>query len=140
MPTYTVIVKKSIARGVGNENPKEVTGDLPYLQQYFGYTLECGNSWNKKINRYPKTIKSFISNLQKSYEEKEAACYNRTHVSLKEPAKQEVSQSRFGTEQTPTVEEQLHNLAILKENADKIESMKKIDSSVLNRNDVILAQ
>ena len=35
---------------------------------YFGYTLECGASWqhergNKKINRNPKTIKSLITNL-----------------------------------------------------------------------------
>lgn len=35
---------------------------------YYGYTLECGQSWqhekgNKKINRKPTTIKSLISNL-----------------------------------------------------------------------------
>jgi len=35
---------------------------------YYGYTLECGASWqhekgNKKINRKPTTIKSLISNL-----------------------------------------------------------------------------
>ena len=36
--------------------------------KYFGYTLECGASWqhergNKKINRNPKTIKGLITNL-----------------------------------------------------------------------------
>jgi len=75
--TYTVIVARS------GKNSREVTGDLPYLLGYFRYTLEIGNSYNKKINRYPKTIGSFISNLQKSYEEKEACCYDRTDVSLK---------------------------------------------------------
>lgn len=35
----------------------------------FGYTLECGNSWNPKINRYPKTLKSLITALTKSAEE-----------------------------------------------------------------------
>lgn len=65
-----------------------VEGTLDYLvNQYFGYTLEIGNSWNKKITRYPKTIKSFVSNLQKSYEEKEAQCYERTFVSLVEEIK-----------------------------------------------------
>ena len=59
-----------------------VEGDLDYLKDYFGYTLECGASWNRKINRYPKTIKSFIKNLQLSYEEVEASCYIRTHVKL----------------------------------------------------------
>ena len=62
---------------------KIVEGTLDYLiNQYFGYTLEIGASWNPKIQRYPKTIKSFVSNLQKSYEEKEAACYERTYVYL----------------------------------------------------------
>jgi len=62
---------------------KIVEGTLDYLlNDYFGYTLEIGASWNRKINRHPKTIKSFISNLQKSYEEKEAACYERTSVEL----------------------------------------------------------
>ena len=36
--------------------------------RYYGYTLECGESWqhetgNKKINRNPKSIKSLITNL-----------------------------------------------------------------------------
>ena len=59
-----------------------VEGTLEYLIGYFSYTLEIGNSWNRKINRTPKTIKSFVTNLQKSYEEKEASCYERTFVDL----------------------------------------------------------
>lgn len=59
-----------------------ITGTLEYLQQYFNYTLECGASWNRKINATPKTIKAFIKNLQASYEEVEASCYERTHVEL----------------------------------------------------------
>lgn len=36
--------------------------------EYYGYTLECGYSWqhekgNKKINVHPKTIGSLITNL-----------------------------------------------------------------------------
>jgi hypothetical protein len=58
-------------------------GTIEYLVNHvFGYTLEIGASWNKKINRRPKTISSFLSNLQKSYDEKEACCYNRTSVKL----------------------------------------------------------
>jgi hypothetical protein len=59
-----------------------VEGTLEYLIGYFGYTLEIGNSWNRKINRTPKTIKSFVTNLQKAFEEKEASCYERTFVDL----------------------------------------------------------
>ena len=56
------------------------------LKQYFGYTLEIGRSWNRKI-KHPndiKTIKQFITALEKSYDEKEANCYNRTSVSYVE--------------------------------------------------------
>ena len=64
----------------GRENI--IDGTLEELINYFSYALEIGNSWDRRINRNPKTIKSFIINLQKSYEEKESACYNRTSVSL----------------------------------------------------------
>jgi len=80
---FTIILKQ-FGRGQTRE-PREVVGDLPTLQKYFDYTLECGQSWNPKIKRQPKTIKSFIKNLQMSYEEKEASCYTRTLVSLKTP-------------------------------------------------------
>jgi hypothetical protein len=59
-----------------------IEGTLQYLIDYFSYTLEIGNSWNPKISRNPKTIKSFISNLEKSFEEKEGACYERTSIYL----------------------------------------------------------
>ena len=39
-----------------------------FINNVFGYTLEVGNSWNKKVNRYPKTIKSLITNLNKAAE------------------------------------------------------------------------
>lgn len=59
-----------------------VEGTLDYLNEYFGYTLEIGHSWNPKIVLRPKTITSFVSNLQRAYGEKEACCYNRTFVHL----------------------------------------------------------
>lgn len=76
MKTYQVKIDHT------RRGEKVVSGTLEELINYFGYTLEIGNSWNKKINRTPKTIKSFVTNLQKSYEEKEASCYERTFVSL----------------------------------------------------------
>ena len=75
--TYTIIKTRK-----GRES--EISGTLEELQEYFDYTFEVGHSWNSKIIRKPKTIKSFISNLQKSYEEKEGACFERTFVELKE--------------------------------------------------------
>lgn len=77
---YTV--KTTCPRHNGSDRVNTQTGTLEELIGYFSYTLEIGNSWNKKISRSPKTIKSFVSNLQASYEEKEASCYNRTSVEL----------------------------------------------------------
>ena len=61
-----------------------IEGDLEYLKNYFSYTLEIGRNWNKKIKHISdiKTIKSFITNLEKSFDEKEASCYERTSIRL----------------------------------------------------------
>ena len=63
---------------------KEITGTLEYLTDYFSYTLLIGKSHNAKINLKPKTIKSLVSNLQRSFEIKESSCYERTFISQKE--------------------------------------------------------
>jgi hypothetical protein len=73
---YKILIDKD-----GRE-PKYIEGTLDYLINYFGYTLEIGHSWNNSIKTKPKTIKAFINNLQKSYYEKEASCYQRTSVKL----------------------------------------------------------
>ena len=69
---------------VTSQNNRETIkeGTISELTKYFSYTLEVGNSWNKRINKNPKTIKSFVTNLQNSYSEKESSCYNRTYVEL----------------------------------------------------------
>ena len=42
-------------------------GTLEYLlDRVFGYTLECGNSWNHKIPLYPKSGKSLVKALNDS--------------------------------------------------------------------------
>jgi hypothetical protein len=75
-------VKTTCPRHNGSDSVSTKTGTLEELIGHFSYTLEIGNSWNKKISLAPKTIKSFVSNLQAAYEEKEASCYNRTTVDL----------------------------------------------------------
>lgn len=80
--THTLVLKYSKIQG--SKEPSEVSGTLEELQKHFNYVFEIGHSYKKKINPRPKTIKSFVNNLQKSYEEKEAYCLNRTSVFLKE--------------------------------------------------------
>jgi len=57
-------------------------GTLDHLiDGVFGYTLECGNSWNRKINRRPKTIGALITAVNKSYDEIEGG-FTRSSVEL----------------------------------------------------------
>jgi hypothetical protein len=59
-----------------------VEGTLEEITKYFSYTLLVGNSYNPKIITKPKTIKSLMSNLNKSLDIKEGSCYNRTTLTL----------------------------------------------------------
>ena len=61
--------------------PRTQTGTLQELISYYSYTLEVGNSWNKKVNRNPKTIKSFVDNYNKAVDEKYGG-YFRPYMSL----------------------------------------------------------
>jgi hypothetical protein len=57
-----------------------VKGTIKQLTDYFGYTLDCGHSWNQKINKEPKTYSSLISNLNKSYHETMGSCFDPDFV------------------------------------------------------------
>ena len=48
----------------------EHTGTVQELaENVFGYTLECGHSWNPRIPRYPKTAQALVNALNKSADE-----------------------------------------------------------------------
>ena len=51
-----------------------------FVHNYFSYTLDCGHSWNDKINPEPKTYKSLISNLNKSFHETQGSCFDQDFV------------------------------------------------------------
>ena len=56
-------------------------GTIEQLAKDFGYTLECGNSWNHKIKtaREIKTLKSLVSNLNKSVDETQGGCFEQDY-------------------------------------------------------------
>ena len=91
---YGIETVKVTGRGDRPDRVSRVVGHLDYLKQYFNYTLEIGRSWNSKIKYINdiKTIKSLESNLQKSFEEKESACYDRTSVSVVAPSAEELQE------------------------------------------------
>lgn len=72
-----------------NGNDSEIVGTVEYLvNNYFGYTLEVGQSWehekgNRKINRNPKSGKSLVDNLNKAVTNSAANGYSSTYFRLK---------------------------------------------------------
>ena len=65
-------------------------GTIDHLSnQVFGYTLECGNSWNHKIPRYPKTLKTLVKALNDSAYE----C-NKYYDTYYESSKQEFNAAK----------------------------------------------
>jgi hypothetical protein len=76
---------------IKNQNGKdsEIVGTVEYLvNNYFGYTLEVGQSWehekgNRKINRNPKPGKSLVDNLNKAVTNSAANGYSSTYFRLK---------------------------------------------------------
>lgn len=46
---------------------RAIKGTLEQLTKYFKYTLEVGNSYDEKISTEPKTFRSLMSNLDKSF-------------------------------------------------------------------------
>lgn len=77
MKTYTIVKTRR-----GNES--EYSGTVEELTKTFSYTLECGNSWNSKINRNPKTAKSLVTALNKSVDETMGSCYDPDYYELKQ--------------------------------------------------------
>jgi hypothetical protein len=75
--TFTIIKTRR-----GSESP--FTGTIAELVSAFSYTLECGNSWNPRINRNPKTAKALVSALNKSVAETQGSCYDPDHYKLAE--------------------------------------------------------
>jgi len=66
MKTYTIREHHSSSFASPSRS-LDYTGTMDELcTRVFGYTLECGNSWNKKIPRYPKTAKSLVKALNDS--------------------------------------------------------------------------
>ena len=76
---------------IKNRNGKdsEIVGTVEDLvNNYFGYTLEVGQSWehergNKKINRNPKSGKALVNNLNKAVTNSAANGYSSTYFRLK---------------------------------------------------------
>jgi len=64
-------------------------GTLEQLIKCYGYTLECGASYqrekgNAKINRQPKTIKSLVTNLNNAVNNSAANGYSSQYYALEE--------------------------------------------------------
>lgn len=61
--------KQYVVRKWHRGKSHDFVGTLEQLTETFSYTLLCGNSYNSKINRHPKTIKALMTALDKSIRE-----------------------------------------------------------------------
>lgn len=77
MKTYTITKTRT-----RNNTTTTATGTVEELVKNFKYTLECGNSWNSKINTNPKTAKALVNALNKSVAETQGSCYYPDHYEL----------------------------------------------------------
>lgn len=66
---YTLLLSR-MHFGSRPTDKSEVKGTLEELTDYFSYTLQVGNSYNRRIPLQPKTIRSLESAINKSYEYK----------------------------------------------------------------------
>lgn len=88
-------------------------GTLAQMTDAFSYKLSCGNSWNPKIKTASeiKTLKSLVSNLNKSVDETQGGCFERDYyeeamdcLTDEVKAAWEESQSRYAGNYTKTLE------------------------------------
>lgn len=68
--------------GMARTRTYTLKGRLEELIDDTRYTFEVGQSYNRKINLAPKTIKSFISNYEKALEEKQGCPVEVTYVEI----------------------------------------------------------
>ena len=77
------MAKQITVRSYHHGRSHDWTGTVEELRsRVFGYTLECGYSWNAKINRFPKTGKALVKALNQSVEETQGSCFNRDSYEL----------------------------------------------------------
>lgn len=77
---YTI--KVTTIRSYGEDRVNEVNGTLEELIEHFGYTLEIGHGYNSRINLRPKTIRGFLSAIQKASDIKYGCTYTRQYFEL----------------------------------------------------------
>lgn len=68
--------------GIARTRTYSLKGTLEELIEATRYTFEVGQSYNRKINLAPKTIKGFVSNYEEALEEKQGCPVEVTYVEI----------------------------------------------------------
>lgn len=64
------------------ERESIVEGSLEEIKAHFAYFIESGYSWNRKINKNPKTGPSLIKTLEQCEQEIRGGCYEQKYYEL----------------------------------------------------------
>lgn len=77
------MTKQITVRSYHRGRSHDWTGTIDELcTNVFGYTLECGHSWNPKINMRPKTGAALVKALNQSVAETQGGCYEQDSYEL----------------------------------------------------------
>lgn len=77
------MAKQITVRSYHRGRSHDYTGTIDELvRDVFGYTLECGHSWNSKINMRPKTGAALVKALNQSVAETQGGCYEQDSYEL----------------------------------------------------------
>ena len=77
------MAKQITIRSYHHGRSHDYTGTISELvNDVFGYTLECGHSWNPKISLHPKSGKALVNALNKSVAETQGSCYDQDSYEL----------------------------------------------------------
>lgn len=62
-----IFMKEHYIKSIHRGRKTIYKGTIEYLvSRVFGYTLDCGHSWDNSINKNPKTAKALVNALNKS--------------------------------------------------------------------------
>lgn len=107
----------------------------------FGYTLECGNSWNKKINREPKSVASLVTNLNNSVSETQGGRFDQDHyeIATKEQYDDQQAAKAPKKEEVNNQSNNSNDMATKKEKTVKVEDNKSYKFvNVISEQEIII--
>jgi len=109
------------------------------ITNVFGYTLECGNSWNRKISREPKSVASLVTNLNKSVDETQGGCFDPDYYEVATKEQYEAQEAAKAPKQEVESSNKVNNEQEVKTQSNKSKNMATKKENLYGKGKSILA-